>query len=163
MEIRPVRQEEALAVARVHVQADVETYRPLFGRAFREVVLADSLARWAQALAQGDVFLAATDAGAVVGLAHAADAWMSALYLRASHRRRGIGARLLIRLCEAVRLRGVGEIGFACVSTNSDAIAFYEALGARQAGRRRMGEGEDAWEDILFTLDTSAPAAFRRG
>jgi GNAT superfamily N-acetyltransferase len=163
MNIRSVRQEEALAVARVHVQADAETYRPLFGLRFREVALAESLARWERALTQGDVFLAATDAGGVVGLAHASDAWMSALYLLASHRRRGIGARLLIRLCEAVRLRGVGEIGFACVSTNADAIAFYEALGGHQTGRRSMGEGEDAWEDILFRLDTSAPAAFRRG
>jgi GNAT superfamily N-acetyltransferase len=162
MEVRPVRQGEALTVARVHVQADGETYRPLFGPRFHEAPLADSLARWERALALGDVFLAGTDEGRLVGLAHASGAWMSALYLLASHRRRGIGARLLIMLCEAVRLRGVGDIGFACVSTNADAIAFYETLGARQSGRRSMGEGEDVWEDILFTLDTSAPAAFRR-
>jgi GNAT superfamily N-acetyltransferase len=163
MEIRPVRQGEALTVARVHVQADGETYRPLFGRSFHEVALADSLARWEQALAQGDVFLAATDAGRLVGLAHASGAWMSALYLLASHRRRGIGAQLLAALCEARRLGGVGEIGFGCVSTNADAITFYEALGGRQVGRQRMGEGQDVWEDVIFTLATDAPAAFRRG
>jgi len=37
------------------------------------------------------------------------------------------------------------------------------ALGARQVGRQRMGEGEDVWEDVIFTLATDAPAAFRRG
>jgi GNAT superfamily N-acetyltransferase len=163
MEIRSVRQGEAPRVAQVHIQADGETYRPLFGESYRAVVLADSLARWDQALAQGDVFLAATDAGRVVGFAHAAGAWMSALYLLGSHRRRGIGARLLAQLCDAVRLRGIGEIAFACVSTNAVAIAFYEARGARQIGRRRMGEGADTWEDVLFALDTSTPAAFRRG
>jgi len=163
MEIRPVRQGEAFTVAHVHIQADGETYRPLFGASFREVAMADSLARWDRALAQGDVFLAATDGGRLVGFAHASGAWMSALYLLGSHRRQGVGARLLAALCEAVRLRGVGEIGFGCVATNVDAIAFYEALGARQAGRRSMGEGADVWEDMLFTLDTGAPAAFRRG
>jgi GNAT superfamily N-acetyltransferase len=163
MEIRPVRQGEALTVAHVHVQADGETYRPLFGRSFHAVALADSLARWERALELEDVFLAATDEDRLIGLAHASGAWMSALYLLASHRRRGIGARLLATLCEAVRLRGVAEIGFGCVSTNADAIAFYEALGARQVGRQRMGEGEDVWEDVIFTLATDAPAAFRRG
>jgi len=163
MKIRPVRQGEALTVARVHIQADGETYRPLFGLSFHEVAMADSLARWEQALALGDVFLAATDEGRVIGFAHASDAWMSALYLLASHRRRGIGARLLVALCAAARLRGVGEIGFGCVSTNADAIAFYETLGGRQVGRRSMGEGEDVWEDVIFALATDAPAAFRRG
>jgi GNAT superfamily N-acetyltransferase len=161
--IRPVRLGEALTVARVHIQADGETYRPLFGERFREVALTESLARWDNALEAGDVLLAAIDQGRVVGLAHASGAWMSALYLLASHHRRGIGAALLTALCEAVRLRGVGEIGFGCVSTNAGAIAFYEAQGARQTGRLRKGEGADAWEDIVFALATDAPAALRRG
>jgi GNAT superfamily N-acetyltransferase len=163
MEIRPVRQGEALAVARVHVQSDAETYRPLFGDQFQEVMLAESLARWDLALAQDDIFLAATDEDRLVGLAHASGAWMSALYLLASHRRRGIGARLLATLCEAVRRRGVAEIGFSCAATNADAIAFYEALGARRTGLKSKGEGEAAWEDVVFALETDAPAAFRGG
>ena len=39
----------------------------------------------------------------------------------------------------------------------------HRAVGARITGRQTTGEGEAAWEDVLFTLATEAPAAFRRG
>ena len=162
MEIRQVRVDEAAAVANVHVQADAETYRPLFGAHFHAVPMDESLARWEAALADRDVFLAAEDAGAIVGLAHAHDDWMSALYLLASHRRRGLGAALLTELCAAVKARGVAEIRFDCVATNANAIAFYEAMGARRTGRKTEGEGDGAWEELLFALATDRPAAFRR-
>jgi GNAT superfamily N-acetyltransferase len=162
MGIRPVRAGEALAGARVHVQADAETYRPIFGARFRAVPINESLARWEAALAAGDVFLAAEEEGAIVGLAHAHGDWMSALYLLASHQRRGLGLALLSELCTAVRARGVTEIHFDCVATNENAIAFYEAMGSRRTGRRTEGEGADAWEEILFALATDRPAALRR-
>jgi ribosomal protein S18 acetylase RimI-like enzyme len=106
--------------------------------------------------------LAAEDGGGMVGFAHASPSWMSALYLLSSHRRRGIGLGLLCALCEALRDRGVGEIGFQAVANNAGAIAFYEAVGAKAVGRKREGEGDESWEDIVFTLATDAPAAFRR-
>ncbi len=161
--IRPVRAGEARAVAAVHVQADRETYRPIFGARFEEVTQGESLARWEAALAAGDVFLAATDAGRMIGFAHAASGWMSALYLVASHHRRGVGARLLARLCAALRDRGVAEIGFQAVADNAGALAFYEAMGARRVGVALQGEGDAAWEDVVFALATDAPAALRRG
>ena len=161
--IRPFGPDEALAVARTHVQADRETYQPIFGTAFREVELEVSQLRWDAALGAGDVLLAAEEAGRIIGLAHASPTWMSALYLLASHRRRGIGVRLLCALCEALRDRGVAEIGFQAVAKNAAAIAFYEAVGAKAVGRKREGEGDETWEDIVFSLATDAPAAFRRG
>ena len=160
--IRPVGAEEALAVARTHVQADRETYRPIFGPAFREVELGLSQLRWDAALGAGDALLAADEAGRIIGFVHASPTWMSALYLLASHLRRGIGLRLLCALCEALQDRGVAEIGFQAVAENVDAIAFYEAIGAKAVGRKREGEGDATWEDIVFTLATDAPAAFRR-
>ena len=163
MPIRPVRADEAGPVARVHVQADAETYRPLFGARFRAVPVDESLARWEAALAAGDVFLVAEDEGAIVGFAHAHDDWMSALYLLATHKRRGLGAALLGGLCLAAQARGVAAIRFDCVATNDDALAFYEAMGARRTGREWRGEGGDAWEEVLFALSTDGPAALRRG
>ena len=162
MPVRQVRVDEAEAVARVHVQADTETYRPLFGAHFRAVPIDESLARWEAALAAGDVFLVAEDEGAIIGLAHAHGDWMSALYLLASHRRRGLGMALLSGLCRAVQTRGVTEIRFDCVADNANAIAFYEAMGARRTGREWKGEGEEAWEEVLFALATDGPAALRR-
>jgi GNAT superfamily N-acetyltransferase len=163
MEIRPVCAGEAAAVARVHVQADAETYRPLFGAHFHAVPIEASLARWETALAAGDVFLVAEDGGQIVGFAHAHGDWMSALYLLAADRRRGVGRTLLGELCAAVQARGVAEIRFDCVATNDNAIAFYEAMGARRTGREWRGEGDDAWEEVLFALATDGPAALRRG
>jgi ribosomal protein S18 acetylase RimI-like enzyme len=160
--IRPAKPDEASAIACVHVQADRETYEPIFGEKFREVALALSVARWETAFVAGDVMLVVEDGGRIVGLAHASEHWMSALYLLATHHRRGIGQRLLSALCAALRARGVGEIGFQAVADNHNALGFYEAMGARQVGRKLEGEGDDAWEEVLLTLATDAPALARR-
>jgi GNAT superfamily N-acetyltransferase len=149
-------------VARTHVRADEETYRPIFRERFQGVPLAESLRRWEAALTAGDELLVATDGGAIVGLAHATETWMSALYLLATHHRRRIGARLLIDLCGRLRARGVAEIGFQAVADNARAIAFYEAMGARLVGRKTLGDGDNTWEDVVFALATDAPA-LRRG
>ncbi len=161
--IRDATAADVAAIAATHVQADDETYRPIFGERFRIRTLAESEARWRNALAAGDVLLVAEEGGQVVGLAHAHGAWMSALYLLASHHRRGIGAALLGALCRAVQARGIAQIQFDCVDGNLRAIAFYEAIGAHGIGRQSNGEGALAWEEIVFALATDVPAALRRG
>jgi ribosomal protein S18 acetylase RimI-like enzyme len=160
--IRPARVDEAAAIAAVHVRADEETYRPIFGAHFRAVDVAESLARWDAAFTAGDELLVAEDDGAIVGLAHASETWMSALYLLASHHRRGVGARLLAELCRRLAARGVTRIGFQAVADNAGAIAFYRAMGAEVVGRKREGEGEAAWDELLLALDIAAPPALRR-
>jgi GNAT superfamily N-acetyltransferase len=160
IQIRPVRADETADVARTHVRADAETYAPIFGAKFRPVEFDQSLARWEAAVTASDVFLAAVDDEALVGFAHATETWLSALYLMATHHRQGIGARLLSATCEALSARGVSEIGFQAVAANLGAIAFYEAMGARQVGRKIEGEGDDAWEDVVFRLAIEPSAAF---
>ena len=161
VEIRPARPDEAVTVAQVHVAADRETYEPLFGRHFEAVDIDRSQLRWDMALGAGDVLLVAEEEGRVIGFAHSTPTWMSALYLLASHHRRGIGLSLLVALSRALQERGVSEIGFKAVATNANAIAFYQAVGARMVARQTQGEGEAQWEDIVFALATDAPAAFR--
>ena len=151
-----------MAIAKVHVRADQETYQPIFGPHFQQVDIDGSQLRWDTALGAGDVLLVAAEEGEIVGFAHATPTWMSALYLLASHQRRGIGLGLLAALCEALKARGVTEIGFKAVTDNTNAIAFYEAVGARAVGREMQGEGEARWEETLFKLATEAPAASRR-
>ncbi|HLY78892.1 MAG TPA: GNAT family N-acetyltransferase [Caulobacteraceae bacterium] len=158
-----MKADEVVAVAQLHVQADRETYQPIFGAHFEAADLDLSQLRWDVALAAGDVLLVALEDGRMVGLAHATPTWMSALYLLSTHIRRGIGLRLLVALCEALQARGVAEIGFKAVAGNTNAIAFYQAVGAQIVGRETQGEGDAAWEDIVFSLATDAPAAFRRG
>jgi L-amino acid N-acyltransferase YncA len=159
--IRPARPDEALAIAQVHILADRETYEPLFGAHFEAVDIDRSQLRWDTALSAGDVLLIAEAAGRIVGFAHATSTWMSAIYLLATHLRRGIGLDLLVALCEALQARGVAEIGFKAVATNVNALAFYDAVGATAVGRETQGEGAGRWEEIVFTLATDAPAAFR--
>jgi len=161
--IRPVTADDVLAVAATHVRADRETYEPIFGARFLEVEIWRSQQRWDTALECGDVLMAADVRGQIIGFAHATAAWMSALYLLGSYHRNGIGLRLLRAVCGELRARGVAEIGFQAVADNVGAIAFYEAVGAKPVGRKLEGEGDGAWEDIVFTLATDAPAAFRRG
>jgi L-amino acid N-acyltransferase YncA len=160
--IRSARPDEALGVAQVHILADRETYEPLFGAHFEAVDVDRSQLRWDTALSAGDVLLVAEAAGRIVGFAHATPTWMSALYLLSTHLRRGIGLDLLVALCEALQARGVAEIGFKAVATNVNALAFYEAVGARAVGRETQGQGAGRWEEIIFALATDAPAAFRR-
>jgi L-amino acid N-acyltransferase YncA len=160
--IRSARPDEALGVAQVHILADRETYEPLFGAHFEAVDIDRSQLRWDAALSAGDVLLIAGDARRIIGFAHATPTWMSSLYLLATHLRRGIGLDLLVALCEALRARGVAEIGFKAVATNVNALAFYDAVGAKAVGREAQGEGAGRWEDIVFALATDAPAAFRR-
>jgi L-amino acid N-acyltransferase YncA len=161
--IRPAGPGEARAVAETHVRADAETYAPIFGSAFRPVGMEASLRRWETALAAGDVLLVAEAEGRLVGFAHASASWMSALYLLAGFKRRGLGLSLLCALCAELRRRGVAEIGFKAVAANADAIAFYTAVGAKVVGRETGGEGEAIWEELRFALGTDAPAAFRGG
>ena len=160
--VRQAQRGEAGAIARAHVQADEETYRPIFAARFEGIELEASLARWAAALAAREDLLVATDNGALVGFGHVGGAWMSALYILASHQRLGVGSRLLGGLCERARGRGVAEIAFYCVADNAGAIAFYEAKGAMLVARKRQGEGDMAWDDVLFTLRTDLPNASRR-
>jgi len=162
VEVRPARPHEAPNVAAAHVQADWETYAPIFGDKAVRRDFAASLERWRLALAADDILLVADDGGRIVGFAHASGDWLSALYLIASHHRRGLGARLLAEVCARLRARGVQEVGFQVVAANAPAIAFYEAQGARPIGRKLEVEGGETWEDIVFRLSTAALAASRR-
>jgi GNAT superfamily N-acetyltransferase len=159
--VRRARPLEVMATAVVHVEADFETYRPIFGYRTVRRDFAASCARWSKALAAGDDLLVAEVDGRIVGMAHASGDWLSALYLRAAHRRRGLGRRLLAHLCRFARMRGVEMLRFQVVAENHAAIGFYEHLGGRAVGRRTQSEGDQAWEDLVFELPTAALAARR--
>ena len=150
------------AIVAAHVQADAETYRPIFRERFRERTRLECDRRWRDAFAAGDVLLVAEDQERVVGFAHAHGDWMSALYLLASHYRQGLGLALLSELCRQTAARGLRAIEFQCVADNANAIAFYETMGARRIGDKTEGEGDHRWKDLIFRLDTDRVTASRR-
>ena len=145
--IRAAADDEAAALAAAHTEADYEAYAPLFGERVKRNDDVVALKRWSDALADGDVVLAAVDGAEIVGMVHIKGDLMSALYLRASHIGQGLGHRLMTTAFAEAAARGVTTIRFNVVENNDRAIAFYEAHGARRVGRtlQRDDDGDEWW------------------
>jgi ribosomal protein S18 acetylase RimI-like enzyme len=154
--IRAARPDEAAAIAALHIQADQETYEPIFRADYVAREPSASLGRWQAALEIGDDLKLVEAEGELVGFGHVRGDWMSALYLLAAWKRRGLGARLLGDLCARARSRGVERLRFHVLVENAPAIAFYEAMGGRAVGRIELSEGQGrSWEDFVFELPTA--------
>ena len=157
IEIRAATPDDITEIARVHVKADWETYAPLIGTQTYALQAAESERRWRQGLQDGGVLLVATDGDAIVGLGHAYANRIGALYLLASHQRRGIGRAMLARLLQFLRERGVAEAQFDVVAVNAGAISFYRAQGARPVGRVINRDPRGDTEDLVFAIATGPP------
>lgn len=107
--------------------------------------MADRLAAWRARLCRRDhasCTILAEDGG-LVGFAHTVfdddptwGALLDNMHVAESHKRRGIGSRLLALTAEAVIERGRGSGLYLWVlEQNADAQAFYEAHGGRCVGR----------------------------
>jgi GNAT superfamily N-acetyltransferase len=155
IEIRGATLEDVPGIARVHAQADWETYAPLFGAHAYRLDVAECEQRWRRALRDGGVLLVATDRGVMVGLGHAYADRIGALYLLAAYRRRRIGKAVLGRLLQALHERGVVEARFDVVAVNAAAIAFYRAQCARQVGRCTNTDPRGDTEDLIFAIATA--------
>ena len=88
IEIRAAILTDVPDIARVHAQADWETYAALFGARAYALEVVECEQRWLRALRDGGVLLVATDRGVIVGLGHAYAHRIGALYLLAAYRRR---------------------------------------------------------------------------
>ncbi|MFU8833508.1 MAG: GNAT family N-acetyltransferase [Wenzhouxiangella sp.] len=71
--------------------------------------------------------------------------YLEDLYVRESHRGRGIGKALLLHLAGIARARGYGRMEWSVLDWNQPAIDFYHSLGARPM---------DDW--TVFRLDQAA-------
>src|SRR5262249_36581431 len=98
VEIREAALDDVPAIARVHVQADWDTYSVLFGSQAYALELGESECRWRRALEEGDMLLVASDGAEIIGLGHAREDRIGALYLLRSYQRGGVGRALLARL-----------------------------------------------------------------
>jgi GNAT superfamily N-acetyltransferase len=153
IDIREATPDDIPAIARVHVQADWDTYSPLFGSQAYPLELGESECRWRRAL-EGDMLLVASAAADIIGLGHARGDRIGALYLLRSYQRRGIGRALLTRLLAALNRRGVAEARFDVVAINVNAIRFYQALGAYPVGRCINRDPRGDTEDLVFAIST---------
>lgn len=143
-------------IARVHVQADWDTYSALLGPQAYRLDLGGSEDRWRRALSDGDILLVASDGDDIIGLGHAGGDRIGALYLLRSYRRRGIGRALLARLLAALNKRGVAVARFDVVAVNVNAISFYRALGAYPVDRCINRDARGDSEDLVFAISTAS-------
>ncbi|MDD9947701.1 MAG: GNAT family N-acetyltransferase [Myxococcales bacterium] len=58
--------------------------------------------------------------------------WLEDLFVLPSHRGRGVGRRLLEHVAHLAVERGCGRLEWSVLDWNTDAIAFYERLGAER-------------------------------
>jgi len=154
IEVREATPGDIPAIARVHVQAEWDTYSALFGAQAYALELGESECRWRRALQEGDILFVASDGATIIGLGHARADRIGALYLLRSYQRRGIGRALLTRLLDGLNQRGVAEARFDVVAINVDAIRFYQALGAYPVGRCINRDPRGDPEDLVFAIPT---------
>ena len=156
LQIREAVFDDVPAIARVHVQADWDTYSALFGSHAYALEPDESEFRWRRALGEGDILLTAMAGADIVGFGHARGDRIGALYLLRSHLRRGLGRALLTRLLAALEKRGVREARFDVVAINENAIAFYRAHGAYLVGRCINSDVRGDTEDLMFAIPTTS-------
>ena len=60
--------------------------------------------------------------------------YLEDLFVLPAHRGRGLGRRLLGHLAQTAAARGYGRVEWAVLDWNTDAIRFYESLGAKPMG-----------------------------
>ena len=153
--IREALLDDIPAIARVHIEADWDTYSALFGSEAYALQPAETVLRWRRALHNGDTLLVASDSGEIVGLGHAQGDRIGALYLLRSHQRKGIGSALLSGLLSTLSKRGIDEARFDVVAKNKNAIAFYRSRGAYQTGRCINHDARGNTEDLVFAIATA--------
>lgn len=91
----------------------------------------------------GQPFYVALRGDDVIGFVHAVPHYdsdatyqLNRLYLHPDHWRDGIGSRLLARLFEELRARGVDRLRLIVLTENEGGRSFYEAEGFEHVGRR---------------------------
>lgn len=171
---------DAPAVAHLHAQSWRLHYRGAYADSFLDGdVLSDRLGVWSERLRQPgpDARTIVAEDGRLVGFAHVVfdehPTWGSLLdnmHVEASHKRRGIGSRLLSLAAEAVLERGNGSAGLYLwvLEQNADARAFYESHGGACVGRERVSPpggvaGRLAGSPLKFRYSWASPAILASG
>lgn len=64
--------------------------------------------------------------------------WLDDLYIKPEFRNQKVGYGLMLRLCEIAQIRGCGRIDWTVNISNSQAIQFYEKIGANISHQVRL-------------------------
>ncbi|MBI2718260.1 MAG: GNAT family N-acetyltransferase [Rhizobiales bacterium] len=163
--------EEAEVLARLHLRCWREAYAGIVPEeVLAAAELSQRVAAWQRSLADPQrVVIAAYDGPEPVGFIiagpspetflEAADGQVAALYVLASHQRRGLGRRLLASAAQGWLAQGGTMLALGVLADNHRARAFYQAMGGRI-----VRTGTYSWEghelaDAIYVFDNLAELA----
>ena len=171
--LRPATLSDAPGIAAVRIDSWRATYRGLIPDAYLDGMQIDaSTAIWERVLGAtnsvASVFVVADDAS-IVGFAagnrlaeprDGADSELTAVYLRPTYQRAGLGHRLVGAMVHAQRANGATGMIVWTIAGNKPARAFYEQLGGRLIVEQPyQWEGMDLVEAAYGWHDLPALAA----
>ena len=166
--IRAATHADAQTIARIHVQAWVESYRGLVPDALIDALCVDRNARmWATMLACREPVVVQVaeaetgivgfgSAGAALSAALGTTAEVTAIYLLDRAKRRGIGRALFAALVRALAARGHRSAGLWVLANNQGSRRFYEALGGRAGETRVVNGTHGEMHEIAYVWDDLA-------
>ena len=155
---------DAEEIARVHVQCWQESYAGLLPNEFLKCLSADArVAQWREAISDSDVFVrVAREAGRILGFvscgsarddaAKKADGEIFAIYILKTYHGRKIGRSLIAAAARFWLSKGGRNLMVLSMAGNTQATAFYEALGGVQVyeGSFEIGGTKMADKGHLF-------------
>jgi GNAT superfamily N-acetyltransferase len=161
MQIRQARPEDAHRIAWVHLESWKTTYPGIIPQAYIDgLKVEDGEARWKDRLTQDDgpIVLVAEDEAGIFGFAaggaimHPVDGFdgeLGAVYLLASHQKRGAGAALVRRIASALENRGFRNMVVWVLQLNP-ARGFYERMGGVLVGEQGIEIGGVTLPEVAY-------------
>jgi L-amino acid N-acyltransferase YncA len=148
--IRTATQEDAISIARVHVESWRTTYRGIVPDAYLDGLNAgERTVRWREILSPSERIFVAEEDGEVVGFIYGGpirepvgdcDAELYAIYLLLQAQSKGIGTALLIELARRLDGDGFRSMAVWVIEANS-AAGFYLGSGAARVTQKQMSVG----------------------
>jgi ribosomal protein S18 acetylase RimI-like enzyme len=172
MLIRIAREEDAPAMGRVMVDTYLAAHRDqipaeVWAKRAQEWTYEVSEQGWAQTLreiaadsnSQECIYVAEEPGTGLVGLVMCGPAKTDllpqsgeiyALYVRASHQRRGLGQRLIQAVAAHQAQLGISALQIGCLAANVPARRFYESLGGRLVDQRLFDEEGIMLPEVVY-------------
>ncbi len=159
--VRPAQQDDAAAIARVHVASWRTTYRDLLPAEFLASLTEPGYTeRWQRVIGEGSsrVYVAGEE-GEVVGFASCGreragetgfDGELYAIYILDSAQRRGHGRELVRAAVAGLREMGLKDLIIWVLRENAQARRFYERLGGIYVRKQPITIGPATLEEVSY-------------
>jgi ribosomal protein S18 acetylase RimI-like enzyme len=159
--IRPALQDDAAAIARVHVAAWRSSYRGLLADDFlASLSEAGYTDRWRRVIGDGaSRVLVVDEPEEIVGFASGGrerageagfEGELYAIYIVAESQRKGHGRELVRTMAAALREQGLRDMIVWVLRDNAPAREFYERLGGTYVRSQPITIGADTLEEVAY-------------